>query len=161
MTTEIKRKNTDYSNSAVKMCNPATIQTALHGLALLESELASIQEEIKNYIPAELMNQEAGVQMAIESTKNLIKGMIDSDGSYQDLSAGWYAVKQRKVSRSYNPTAFERNYPEFASAVIVKAVDTVKLNGLIKGGLLNEDNLKNPDVGVITETESYSYIIKV
>ena len=79
-------------------------------------------------------------------------------GSYQDLDKGWYAVKQRKVSKSYNAEAFEKTYPQFAPAVIIKTVDTTKLNGLIKGGLLAEDDLV--DVHIIKESESFAYIIK-
>ena len=72
---------------------------------------------------------------------------------------GWYALKQRKVSKSYKPEPFEKAYPQFAPAVIIKAIDTSKLTGLIKGGLVNEAQLEAD--GVLVCTESFAYIIRV
>lgn len=163
---EVKtRKNTDYSASAVKMCNPGTIGANLASMDMLHNRLIEVQAEINGYIPAELTCEEDSIQKEITRLTGVIKDLVDLEGSYQDLSEGWYAVKQRKVSKSYNVDIFEQKYPQFAPAIIIKAIDTAKLTGLIKGGLINAEDLKKESPGgypaVITEKESFVYIIKV
>lgn len=159
MTTETKgNKNTDYSRSAVSLLNPQEVEIGLIELHVLNNEVNKIQAEMDSLIPQELWDKKSEIEKKITEVTQVIKDRINSLGSYQNIDMGWYAVKQRKVSKSYNATAFESQYPQFAPAVIIKAVDTAKLNGLIKGGLLEELTLKS--AGIINETESFAYIIK-
>jgi hypothetical protein len=155
----MERKNPDYTNSAVNMVNPTSVKTALKDLRILQQELAAIRDEIQGHIPAELVNHEAGVLMAIESNTNLIKHLIDIDGSYQEPLIGAYAVKQRKVSLSYNPQPIKEHYPNMAPMVIQETVNVKALEGLIKGGLVTPGELKKN--GITEEHESFSYIVKV
>ncbi len=161
MENEPKRKNIDYSNSAVNLNNIPLMGEFLENLREQEKELQELQEKANSYIPVDLLSCIEQNQLAINEYRNFITKQIEPFGSYQDLEQGLYAVKQRKVTKSYDAEAFEKKYPQYAPAIIVKSVDTTKLNGLIKGGLLNETDLKHPDIGVITEKEYYSYIIKV
>lgn len=151
--------NIDYSKSAVNLNNPITIQPMLELLkgaqATLEERRAELKEKNKELM-AEIERRETEISNLITE----IKLEIDRAGSYQDLTNGFYAVKQRKVSYSYDPSRFETKYPEFAPAVIQKAVNAVKLNGLIKGGLLKMEDLLHPDIQVAKESESFAYIIK-
>ena len=157
--TTTEKKKIDYSNSAVNLCYPANVRDTLAEIRSFKNTLIEVQAKINELIPAELSGQEAELQAKIENLTNEVKETIDIEGSFQDLTLGWYGIKQRKVSKSYNVEQFEHNYPLYAPAVIIKAVDTTKLNGLIKGGLITEDSLK--DDGVITEKETFAYIVKV
>lgn len=161
MATDIKstRKNTDYSASAVNLCNPPELQELLARLYEAQGNANEIKDRIDAAIPPELLKASEQVRDTISALNTEIRAVIEKYGSYQDVINGAYAIKQRKVSRTYNAQPFETNYPQFAPAVIIKAVDTTKLNGLIKGGLLTEEQLRQ--TGVLTETESYAYIIKV
>ena len=163
-------KNTDYSASAVKLCNPESIGFLL---AQYHAELAAIQtlnDEIQKLIPKELTDKIAEYQKSHSECEVELRKVIEEQGSYQDLEKGWYAVKQRKVSKSYNAEAFEKTYPQYAPAIIIKAVDTTKLNGLLKGGLITEQDLRKrmpafaeDTVGndpIMHESESFAYIIK-
>jgi small-conductance mechanosensitive channel len=160
MTQETKtKKNTDYSASAVNLCNPASIEIKLNTLEQYNGQLLDLQGKMDACIPNELKSELSNVTACIAELNKQIREDIEASGSYQDLTLGWYAVKQRKTSKSSNAEPFEKNYPQFAPAVIVKAVDTTKLNGLIKGGLLDEARLEAD--GVLKITESFVYIIKV
>ena len=154
----MEKKNTDYSASAVNLINPPETHTLLKELKRLKFDLLVLNEQVDALIPEELRDRREICQKWISEKESDIKLACDMYGSYQDLDKGWYAVKQRKVSKSYNAEAFEKTYPQFAPAVIIKTVDTTKLNGLIKGGLLAEDDLV--DFYIIKESEWFAYIIK-
>jgi hypothetical protein len=159
METEAKKRNIDYSNSAVNLINPELLGELLESLKYQEIELQELRDKANSYIPAETLSAIEQMNMAVNDSRALITKTIESLGSYQNLDLGFYAIKQRKVSKSYDPDVFKLAYPMFAPAVIIEAVDTVKLNGLVKGGLITEESLKTN--GVITEKESFQFIIKV
>jgi hypothetical protein len=159
METEAKKKNLDYSNSAVNLTNTSFIGELLESLKEQETELQELRDKANTYIPVEFFSAIEQMNLAVNDSRALITKEIESLGSYQNLEQGLYAVKQRKVSKSYDPAVFKIAYPEYSKAVIVEAVDTVKLNGLLKGGLITEDSLKTN--GVITEKETFQYIIRV
>ena len=163
-------KNTDYSASAVKMVNPPEIQSMLETYHLTANRVKELQTKIDALIPQNLKDELNAEVLMMGAEVDSIKDVINQLGSYQDLDKGWYAVKQRKVSKSYNAEAFEKTYPQYAPAIIIKAVDTTKLNGLLKGGLITEQDLRKrmpafaeDTVGndpIMHESESFAYIIK-
>jgi hypothetical protein len=154
----MEKKNTDYSASAVNLVNPIETKELLEELQKMKANQLILKEQVDKLIPQELKDRmEINLKWMVEQ-ETRIRLSIDTFGSFQDLEDGWYAVKQRKVSKSYNAEAFEKIYPQYTPAIIIKAVDTTKLTGLIKGGLLDEAGLKNN--GVIKESESFAYIIK-
>jgi Holliday junction resolvase-like predicted endonuclease len=156
---EVKNKrNTDYSASAVNLTNTTKLAMAMNIYRNEQADLQKLQEEADSYIPDTLRESIAKKQDIIAHTAQDIRGLIDLHGSYQDVEHGIYAVKQRKLSKSYKAEPFEKTYPQYAPAVIAKAVDVAKLTGLIKGGLLDEARLEAD--GVLTISETYSYIIK-
>jgi hypothetical protein len=160
MTQETKtRKNTDYSASAVNLCNPPVIELGLNRIKKLSEEQESVKSQIDALIPAELREKLTQITVEISELKFSIENEVDKQGSYQDLTKGWYAIKQRKVSKSYNPNAFESCYPKYAQAVIIKAVDTTKLKGLQKADLIGDDDVLRRAL-ILLETESFAYIIK-
>ena len=151
-------KNIDYSASAVKMVNPPETHTLLGELKNLKADILVLNEQVDALIPQELRDRIEICQKRIIEKEVDIRLAVDMFGSYQDLDKGWYAVKQRKISKSYNAEKFEAIYPQYSPAVIIKAVDTTKLNGLIKGGLITNDELILH--AITKETESFAYIIK-
>ncbi len=159
MVTENKRKNTDYSNSAVNLNNNDTVRDLIARYISATNNVITTQEIIDEHIPAQLRLELATFQKDVQALYSELTLAIDTHGSYQDLGRGAYGIKQRKVSKSYNPHLFEEYFPEFAPAIIIKAIDTVKLNGLIKGGLVSEDGLKR--ASILEEKESFAYVIRV
>lgn len=149
------RKSPDYSNSAVNLINPPEIQTKLQ-------ELHSIQEKAKIWKDAlEKMEQYQALKTCEQEIADKIieiRGMIDFLGSYQNPDIG-YAVKQRKLSISYDASSFESHYPELAPAVLVKSVNIKAIEGLLKGQLLDKARLEAE--GVLKISESFAYVIKV
>lgn len=154
----VMKTNVDYSNSAVNLTNPPQVVESLLAQRERQLRLADLQDKMNACIPNELKVELANLQKEIATENEGIKGYIDTFGSYQDLERGMYAVKQRKVSVSYDPQIFRVQYPAYAPAVIKETVDTAKITGLIKGGLLTPEDLENK--GVSMKSESYSYIIR-
>jgi len=163
MTTEAKtKKNTDYSASAVNLTNHMEVFNAISRIKVMQSDIEMLDATLHAYPEYEQMVEK---QQEMAVLRKEAEQLIEQYGSYQDTEKGWYGVKQRKVSVSYNAGIFEGKYPQFAPAVIIKAVDTTKLKGLIKGGLITEEELRQSWDGkggasVVTETESFAYIIK-
>jgi hypothetical protein len=151
--------NIDYSKSAVNLSNSVVLSVELDQLQNLEQQGEAINNQISSLIPQALIDMQDQNTELIAKKHDEIKLLIETCGSYQNLEKGWYGIKQRKVSKSYNALEFEKNYPSFAPAVIIKAVNTTALNGLIKGGLITEDHLKG--LGITEEKETFQYIIKV
>jgi len=151
-------KNTDYSASAVNLKNDINLAIDLQAYHGLSDQIKELQIKIDAAIPQEMKDQLSSWQTQLNACGEAVRTDIEQYGSYQDLDKGWYAVKQRKISKSYNAGLFRTYFPEFAPAVIIEAIDTTKLNGLIKGGLLNEEGLKR--VSILEEKESFSIIIK-
>ncbi len=150
-----EKKNPDYSASAVNLCNPNEVHARLLELHTIQEKaerLDAVLHALPEYEELEACQQE------MTQRRQDLQVVIDQLGSYQDTTTGEYAVKQRKLSKQYNAELFEQFYPEFARAILKKVVDTVKLNGLVKGGLVNEDGMRHSQV--MTETETYAYIIR-
>lgn len=161
MTTEnkSKRANPDYSASAVNLINPLEVSVSLTLLKKLQNDLALIEADIKLLLPLELISRRNKLQTKITEQEQGLKIAIETFGSYQDVEAGMYAVKQRKVSLSYDASCFESHYPELSPAVLVKSVNVKSIEGLMKGGLLDKARLESE--GVIKVSEAFVYIIKV
>ncbi len=159
MTTENKtRKNPSYEASAVNLTNDGMVGMALVAYQKKLALLSDLQEQAANLVPIELQEQIDRIQKDITSSLEEIKTLIDKFGSFQQPEYGRYAIKQRKVSLNYDPKVFRIKHPDFAPAVIVEMVDTKKIDGLIKGGLLDKGALITE--GTAGETESFSYIIR-
>lgn len=156
---EIKtKKNTDYSASAVFLCNPAEVTV---GYAVLKSgreNLMALREKADSLIPQALKDEIELCQKQITEQENGLRTAIDQFGSYQDIETGEYALKQRKVSVSYDSKILRLKHPKEAELVIEETVNTTKINGLVKGGLLDLGALKTE--GITKESESFVYIIK-
>ena len=153
---EIKvKKNIDYSASAVNLGDYEPVKVALNVYKGLETKAAVCRlklEETPEWIELEKISNQ------LNELKQEVKEAIDECGSYQDVENGWYAVKQRKESKSYLPEPFAKNFEKYAPAVIVETINVKALEGLIKGKLITEEELDK--AGVIQRAESFAYIIK-
>jgi hypothetical protein len=156
---EVKtKKNTDYTASAVNLKNNINLAIDMKAFRGLSAQIEELKKKMDEFIPLEMKASLESLECQLNACYAGIKTDIDQYGSYQNVEDGIYAVKQSKKSKSYKAEPFEKTYPQFAPAVIIKAVDTTKLNGLIKGGLLDEARLEAD--GILTITETYAYIIK-
>jgi len=154
---EVKeKKRADYSNSAESLINPPEIGEKLKELYQAQQDV-KLQEELLREI-ATYQHLKTSEQKVADLTAQ-IKDMIDAQGSYQDLEQGYYAVKYRRVSKAYEAEPFIKAYPQFVPAVIINSVNTQALQGLIKGGLITEEDLKRNLVQ--KESINYAYVVKV
>lgn len=152
-----EKKNPDYSASAVNLCNPPEVKDLLFGQLQRLVSLEDMRMRADSYIPAELKAEIAKLEAEIVAEDKGIRGYIDTFGSFQDIEAGHYAVKQRRESITYQPTLVRRNLPEnVAAMVIVETVDTKKIDGMVKGGFITTEDAKK--CGEVKEM--FAYIIK-
>lgn len=147
-------KAKDYSETAEKLCNPPEIGAKLKELKCIQGEINILKSDLENNELYRILQEKisAGVELTA-----LIRGMIDTQGSYQDTENKYYAVKFRRTSRSYDPETFKTNFPKFTGAVIEESVNVEALEGLIKGKLITEEELKETKVTI--ESYSYAYYI--
>ena len=150
-----EKKNPDYSASAVNLCNPPELGQRLMAyrdcqakVRILEANLEALPE----------FQELQACQKKIANINAEIRGMVDAQGSYQDIENGFYAVKQLKKTKLYSATNFESCFPEYATAVLTKSINVPVLEGLIKGNLLNEDGLRRAHI--IEDKETFAYIVK-
>ncbi len=158
MSSEKVKKNPDYSASAINLTNPPEVKDLLLAQKNRLFDLSKLQEKIDACIPLGLQAELECLQNEITTEDKGIRGYIDTFGSFQDVERGLYAIKQRKLSVSYDAASFESHYPELAPAVLVKSVNIKAIEGLVKGGLLDKACLEAEDV--IKVSESFAYIIK-
>ena len=149
-----EKKNTDYSASAVNLCNPVELKVKIEQRQNLTRQANHLNALLTTYPEwAELR----GVEQALTDCDKTIREAIDQLGSYQDVEAGEYALKQRRESIIYKPELTKLVLDaKFTSLVIVETVDSKALDGLVKGGLVTP--LQARECGEVKE--SFAYIIK-
>lgn len=151
------KKAPDYTNSAENLVNPPEVKELLDNLHLQQKVLAGLEDELKG------KNKEL-YEAVEESTKHIadlqanIRAAVEVSGSYQNIEAGDYAVRYRRMSKSYDVAAFKRNYPDYVPAVVTEALNVKALEGLIRGKLLTEEALKLNKI--LTETATYAFFIR-
>lgn len=151
-----EKKVADYKDSAVNLCNPPDLKVKLAELAEQQALLPMYEEELKENSSYKSLKE---TEQSISDTKAQIRAMIEALGSYQDIGKA-YALKSRRATKEYHADKFAgKPYDQYRPAVIAETINVQALNGLIKGKLLDEAELKQH--GVITEKESFAIIIKV
>jgi len=144
MTTEKTKKNPTYQ--AVNQTNAPEVKEALDELRILKAQRETLNEKLKALAPELLESLEENTKLTTKQT-SIIKDLIETHGSYQDTEAGEYALIYERKTPQYDAEAFETRYPQFVPAVIVKAVNADALKGLIKGGLLSQEDLETQAAG--------------
>ena len=158
MTTETK-KAPDYTASAENLCNPPEVFELLNKLHEEQKHL-ELQQELLRSQNEELCKQIATTSQIIAELEKDIKQAVETYGSFQDIDLKLYAVKYRRMSKSYDVGQFKRlfKYEKYVPAVVIETINEKALQGLIKGGLINEEELKRDEV--ITETPSFAFYIR-
>lgn len=152
-----EKKVADYKDTAVNLVNPPKLKIALAELVKQQGNVEFYEEQLRENDSYKALKE---AEQSISDTKAQIRAMIDALGSYQDLKAGHYALKYRRVSKEYHADKFAGNpYDQYRPAVIAEAINVQALNGLIKGKLLDEADLIQH--GIITEKENFAIVIKV
>jgi hypothetical protein len=156
---EAKAKtNPDYTASAKDLSNPVPTFNAYDNWKMAKDLLEKAELEIEAKIPTELITARDKARELVDSAYNALKEAVINYGGFQNIEAGEYALQQRRASKSYNVEPFKMHFGEWTPMVLVEAIDVKNLESLIKDGKLKETDLK--ERGVVTEKESFAYIIK-
>ncbi len=148
------KKNPDYTASAVDLCNPPEIGQKLINYQDCQAKIRTLEANLEA-IPE--FQELQGSQKELANLNAQIRGMIDAQGSYQDIEKGWYALKQRRESIIYKPELVRQYAPsKVASFVLIESVDIKALDALIKAGQLTPETARQ--CGEVKET--FAYIIK-
>ncbi len=134
---------TDYTKSALDLKNPLEVRDLLlaYGKAKDESDAAGdAYDTATKALPETLAFDKAIIVTDI--AHNAVKEAIDRCGSYQMIKEGLYALKQGRTSVTYSVKTVRELIPDYAKAVIAEEVDARKFNGLVKGGLVTEAQVK-------------------
>jgi hypothetical protein len=151
-----EKKNNDYSKTAVNLTNPPQVKELLDKLHGYQA----LKENIEQEIPEELQKRLADVAKLIADTDKAIRSAIITYGSYQDVELGHYGVYQEVNTPEYHADCFvgREIYKDFEPVVIQPTINVKALEGLIKGNLLTEDNLR--EHGVITDKKTFKFVIR-
>ena len=153
MSEEVKaKKNLDYSASAVNLTNAVEVKILLDAKARIDNEIRQIQTVMQAYPEWQALQELGEKQIAINAQ---IRAAVDQYGSDQDVSAGVYAVKQIRKTVTFIAEKIRQVIPQYAEAVI-DGVNTEKMKGLIKGGLISSEQSNSCSA----IKESFAYIIK-
>lgn len=151
----METKKPDYTKSAENLCNPSEVGlkiTELHQALATIAQTDAVLQENETY--KLLKGQE---KLIIDITAQ-IKDMVEVQGSYQDIEAGFYAVKYRRMIKNYDTNQLKHHFPKFVELCVQETINVPALQGQVKGGLVTEEELKAK--GVITETPTYAYYIR-
>ena len=152
-----KRKNLDYSASAVNLVNPPEVQVDLSAYTGLTLEIDQVKTEMDACIPQGMKDRLATLEIQLLACLDAVKADIERFGSYQDFEAGLYAVKQRRESIIYTPALVRKHAPDkVADFVLVLAVDGKALEALAKAGQIDGETLRK--CGEVKE--SFAFIIR-
>lgn len=130
-------RGADYTKSAINLTHPLEVKDLLikydklrqHTLACVAALAATPQS----------MHLDQAIEAA-DKAKTAVKEAIDKAGSYQDITEGLYAIKQKRVSTTYEPSLVRKHMPDFA-AIISEFVPSDKVKGLLKGDLITFDQV--------------------
>ena len=148
------KPGTDYSNTAIALKNPPEVLELLKQWAVYRTHHQDCVRDASE-TPEAKRSLEAAEEMLKAYAR--VKAAIDQQGSYQDVGFGLYALKQQRVSTSYDPELVRKHIPDF-TAIIEEHVASDKIKGLLRGKLITEEQLA--DCEVITPL-SPAYIVDV
>lgn len=157
-------KNPDYTNSAENLSNPDEVKILLDKLHQHQGHLSSYEDELHNANKVIVSNIDAEKEAITQVVANL-RVAIEKFGSYQDIESGEYAVKYRRMKSSYCVEAFKELFPKYVSAVVEETINVKALEGMVKGKLINEEELtakvapvyRHP---VISQETQYAFFIR-
>jgi len=133
------KKNPDYTASAVSITNPQEIEILLGQRKAVSGQVEAFKTVLEQ-VPAYKNIKEGEATLA--NIDKQLTTLIDEKGGYQDTDAGLYALRQRRISLSYNPDQLRACIPKWADAVISEVVDTKQVSQLIKSKLITETEIE-------------------
>jgi len=151
------KKAPDYSNVAENLCNPPEVFELLKKLHEEQGHLEGQRELLRSQNET-LCKQIETTEEIIAKLQEKIRAAVGIYGSFQDIGLGLYAVKYRRMHKEYNIPSFKEHFPEYIKAVIEESLNAKKLDGLVKGGLIKEEDLKH--FRVVTEKPSYAFYVR-
>ena len=151
-------KPKDFTESAVKLCNPEPVKLLLEKLSAEEVTLKSLDDKLKE-LNTELV-EEAGVQrLVITELQQLIREKVEEHGSYQDTENERYAVKYARKTAVYgNLPSFKKNFPKFVELCVKEVLDISALKGQVKGKLITEEQLEKTKV--LTYDTGFAFYVR-
>ena len=143
----------DYSKNAVNLCNPVEVLDLLMEYKEVKKTIADLEEKLtqESTVYRALKQREQDIQIV----DGLLRAAIDKFGSYHDSNTDLVAIKQRRIRKAYDARRFSELFPQFAPAIIEQTVNVPSLYGLIKEGLLSEEEI----APCVSESETFAYII--
>ncbi len=150
-------KPKDFTESAVKLCNPEPVKVLLEKLSTAQSLVNSLSEELdaKN---GPLVKKITKQNETIASLQLSIREAVEEHGSYQDLDGERYAIKYARKTEGYNLEPFKTQFPKFVELCVKETLDVRALKGQIKGKLITEQELI--DASVLEYSETYAFYIR-
>jgi len=147
------KKNPDYTASAVSITNPVEIEILLGQRKSAENQIAGFRKTLEE---DQIYQDIKRGELFIADIDKKLVALIDEKGGYQDTDAGLYALRQRRISLSYDPEELRHRIPKWADAVISEVVDPKQVSQLIKSKLITEADVE----GAATRKETTRIIIE-
>lgn len=136
-----KPKNPDYSDSAPDLTNAPEVK-GLFDEWLEKDKAASALSVQLNIELKENPTQKALLEAeeVAGTAKASLEAAIVEFGGFQDVEQGLYALQQVRKLTTYDPNKIRKYIPEYADKILVQ-VDATRLKGLIKGGLVTQEQV--------------------
>ena len=150
----------DYTNSGVNLCNPPEVKLLIDHLHACKVALADINASIADAVPEGLRNAQAKWQKDIAETTAELRLEVEAYGGYQDIESETYALFQTRRTAQYDALMLAGGpYEKIVPMVIEETVNVNALKGLIKGGIVSQEDLERHNV--ITYKESQAFILSL
>jgi hypothetical protein len=147
-----ERKNPDYKESAY-ITNIPEVGLMLKARRELVEDMNALNEIISDTPEVKRLMK---LRKELDDTDADIKKTVEKVGGYQDTNTGDYALKQKRVSVSYDVAKTKQILVNFAQAVVEETVNAKKVEGLLKGGLIDQQAVDQISIKTTTE----AWIIK-
>ncbi len=130
--------------------NPPKVKELLEKYHKLLINAMSCRDEA-NKLSGGLLEEATLYEGSAADVKEEMRSVVEAEGNYKDNYGNEARIEER-VSVSYDVKTAKEYWPSrVLSMVIVEAVDTVALKGLLKGKLVTEDELKPARIEKITK----------
>ena len=151
-----EKANPDFTDSAVNLKNPGEVKTLLEKRKEIKGRLDAAEAVLR------ALNEKSPAYGAFqEATKELngvvgeLRSAIDKFGSYQDIEAYFYGVKQERVTVTYSVEKVKEIIPAFAKNIIVEVANPATIAGLLKGKVIAESQAKACEI----RKSNFRYVI--
>lgn len=149
----------DYTKSGVNLCNPPEVKELIESYAQAVAASTKADDVVSKCIPDDIYDAQLACQETVDLARNALKIAVEEHGGYQDVDTETYALFLTRRTAQYHAKPFMERYEQAVPMVIESAINVTALKGLVKGGMLSEDDLI--EHGVITYGESNAFILSL